>query len=65
MQAKQFARCCPTIKKPTARVGFLNGMAENLDGVRILRPRSGVSLFIRQKICLMNLFLVIIVIWGF
>jgi len=34
--------------KPTAKGGFLNGGAEKFDGMRVIRTRSAVSLFIRQ-----------------
>ena len=36
-------------KRHLSQDAFLNGGAENFDGVRVLRPRSAVSLFIRVK----------------
>ena len=35
-------------KRHSTKSAFLNGGTENFDGVRVLRPRSVVSLFIRQ-----------------
>lgn len=35
-------------KRHSIRSALKNGGAENFDGVRVLRPRSAVSLFIRQ-----------------